>query len=367
MARLIASLHEPNGRVAVAGFYDEVRELQRRRARRHRRVAVRRAAYLAQVGAPSAFGEPGYTTLERQWTRPTLEVNGMWGGYQGPGQKTVIPTRGAREDHVPARARSGSRRDRATGDASPRVARAARHSPVAFAPAITARVPIDIAADHFALAAADAALQATYGVRPLVVRMGGTVPIAELFKRHMGLDTVFFSFSTADEDSTRRTSSFASTGCTRDSRPGRGVGKFSVRLSGHPSVASLLQDDSLGFAAIHRGPHNQAHEVSLRRRRTTRCGSNRVRAASGRIPRDGYSRHSRHRQSRAPAGVGRGGSKGRRLRCAAVRPARADEPDDQRTTGESALHCRLEGAVRIQVQRHRLGACPRHARREAAR
>ena len=49
-------------------------------------------AYLAQVGAPAAFGEPGYTTLERQWTRPTLEVNGMWGGYQGPGQKTVIPS-----------------------------------------------------------------------------------------------------------------------------------------------------------------------------------------------------------------------------------------------------------------------------------
>jgi acetylornithine deacetylase/succinyl-diaminopimelate desuccinylase-like protein len=54
--------------------------------------------------------------------------------------------------------------------------------------------------DHFALKAADAALQATYGVRPLVVRMGGTVPISELFQRHMGLDTVFFSFSTADED-----------------------------------------------------------------------------------------------------------------------------------------------------------------------
>jgi acetylornithine deacetylase/succinyl-diaminopimelate desuccinylase-like protein len=54
--------------------------------------------------------------------------------------------------------------------------------------------------DHFALKAADLALQATYGVRPLVVRMGGTVPISELFQRHMGLDTVFFSFSTADED-----------------------------------------------------------------------------------------------------------------------------------------------------------------------
>jgi acetylornithine deacetylase/succinyl-diaminopimelate desuccinylase-like protein len=60
--------------------------------------------------------------------------------------------------------------------------------------------PAHIAADHFALKAADAALHAVYGVRPLVVRMGGTVPISELFKRLMALDTVFFSFSTADED-----------------------------------------------------------------------------------------------------------------------------------------------------------------------
>ncbi len=57
-----------------------------------------------------------------------------------------------------------------------------------------------IAPDHFALQAADAALHAVYGVHPLVVRSGGTVPIAELFQRHLGLDTVFFSFSTADED-----------------------------------------------------------------------------------------------------------------------------------------------------------------------
>ena len=62
------------------------------------------------------------------------------------------------------------------------------------------RAPAHIAADHFALRAAGEALRAVYGVPPLVVRMGGTVPISELFQRHMGLDTVFFSFSTADED-----------------------------------------------------------------------------------------------------------------------------------------------------------------------
>jgi acetylornithine deacetylase/succinyl-diaminopimelate desuccinylase-like protein len=199
MAQLIASLHEPNGRVAVDDFYNEVRELSPGERNAIAALPYDEQAYLAQIGAPGGFGERGYTTLERQWTRPTLEVNGMWGGYQGPGQKTVIPHEAHAkitcrlvpdqdpdrvaaqvathlETHVPA----GTRLSVAIADHGARAA--------------------SIATDHFALAAADRALQATYGARPMLVRMGGTVPIAELFQRHLGLDTVFFSFSTADED-----------------------------------------------------------------------------------------------------------------------------------------------------------------------
>ena len=85
LAALVASLHDAGGRVAVAGFYDEVRELSSDERAALAALPYDEAAYLAQIGAAAAFGEPGYTTLERQWTRPTLEVNGMWGGYQGPG------------------------------------------------------------------------------------------------------------------------------------------------------------------------------------------------------------------------------------------------------------------------------------------
>ena len=199
MARLIASLHEPNGRVAVPGFYDRVRELSSAERADIAALPFDEATYLGQIGAPAAFGEPGYTTLERQWTRPTLEVNGMWGGYEGPGQKTVIPSEGRAkitcrlvpdqdpdaivtlvtrhlEAHVPA----GTRLSVVAADHGAR--------------------PAHIAADHFAVRAADEALRAVYGVAPLIVRSGGTVPIAELFPRHMGVDTLFFSFSTADED-----------------------------------------------------------------------------------------------------------------------------------------------------------------------
>ena len=199
MARLIATLHEPNGRVAVAGFYDRVRELTPAERAAIAKLPFDERAYLAQVGAPSTFGEPGYSTLERQWARPTLEVNGMWGGYEGPGQKTVIPSEAHAKvtcrlvpdqdpddvvalvtRHLEAHVPPGTRLSVAAGDHGARAAH--------------------IAPDHFALKAADAALHGVYGVRPLFVRMGGTVPISELFQRHMGLDTVFFSFSTADED-----------------------------------------------------------------------------------------------------------------------------------------------------------------------
>lgn len=199
MARLIATLHDEHGRVAVAGFYDSVHELTSEERAAIAAFPFSDAAYLEQLGAPATHGEPGYHTLERLWTRPTLEVNGMWGGYQGPGRKTVIPGEAHAkiscrlvpnqdpaeivalvskhlERHVPA----GTRLSIAKGNHGARAAH--------------------IATDHFALSAANDALQAVYGVKPLVVRMGGTVPISELFQRHMGLSTVFFSFSTADED-----------------------------------------------------------------------------------------------------------------------------------------------------------------------
>ena len=199
MAALIASLHESNGRVAVEGFYDEVRDLSPDERAALAALPYDERAYLAQVGCASVFGEPGYTTLERQWTRPTIEVNGMWGGYQGPGQKTVIPS----EAHAKITCRLVP--DQHPDGVAARVGRHLEtHVPLGTRLSLSltdhGSRAAHIAMDHFALKAADAALYATYGVRPLVVRMGGTVPISELFQRHMGLDTVFFSFSTADED-----------------------------------------------------------------------------------------------------------------------------------------------------------------------
>jgi acetylornithine deacetylase/succinyl-diaminopimelate desuccinylase-like protein len=199
MAQLIASLHDSNGRVAVDGFYDAVRELTSAERAEIAALSFDDATYLEQVGAPATLGEAGYSTLERQWTRPTLEVNGLWGGYQGPGQKTVIP--------MEARAKITCR---LVADQDPDTIVSVvtrhleRHTPpgtrLSVSPGDHGARPYSIAPDHFALRAAASALNAVYGVQPSIVRMGGTIPVSELFKRHMGLDTVFFSFSTADED-----------------------------------------------------------------------------------------------------------------------------------------------------------------------
>jgi len=199
VAELVAGLHRPDGRVAVDGFYDRVRELGDAEREAIRSLPFDEASYLEEVGAPATFGEPGYSTLERQWIRPTLEVNGLWGGYQGPGGKTVIPSEAHAkitcrlvpdqdpreieelvvrhlESHVPA----GTRLEVRSGD--------------------HAAHPASLPEDHFAVRAGDRALFDVYGVHPLRVRSGGTVPIAGLFERLMGLGTLFFSFSTADED-----------------------------------------------------------------------------------------------------------------------------------------------------------------------
>jgi acetylornithine deacetylase/succinyl-diaminopimelate desuccinylase-like protein len=199
LAYVIAGLHDAAGRVAVAGFYGRVRELSPAERDAIDTLEFKDADYLAQVGAPSTYGEDGYSTLQRLWTRPTLDVNGMWGGYQGPGHKTVIPS----EAHAKITCRL-------VPDQDPDeilllvVNHLERHRPrgtrITISPGDHGARPYAIDPDHFALRAASRALTDVYGTQPILVRMGGTVPVSEIFQRAMGLDTVFFSFSTADED-----------------------------------------------------------------------------------------------------------------------------------------------------------------------
>ncbi len=199
LAALVASLHTDDGRVAVAGFYDAALEVSLEERRAIAELAFDDEAYRASVGAPTLFGEAGYTTLERQWLRPTLEVNGLGGGYQGPGSKTVIPA--SAHAKISCRLTPGQRPDDI-------VALLRRHIDTHTPPGVEIEVTVQpgsapayrIDGAHPGLRVACRVLREVYGRPPLDVFIGGTLPVAEIFKRALGIDTVFFSFSTADED-----------------------------------------------------------------------------------------------------------------------------------------------------------------------
>ena len=199
LASLIASLHDEEGRVAVAGFYDDVLKLGDEERANTRDLPFDEDAYQAQIGAPELFGEVEYSTLERQWTRPTVEVNGMWGGYTGEGSKTVLPSE--------ARAKITCRLV-ADQDPARIVELVTRHLQTHLPPGVTLDVsPGDhgacayrIPANHPALGAAREVLTEVYGEPPLEVGMGGSIPICEVFARELGLETIFFSFAVGDED-----------------------------------------------------------------------------------------------------------------------------------------------------------------------
>lgn len=197
-AELVASLHD-GGRVAVEGFYDDVRDPDKVLADAVASLPFDEHQYLNDVGAAAAFGEPGFTTLARQWYRPTLEINGFYGGYQGPGSKTVLPA----EAHVKLSCRLVPNQQPADI-----VAKVHRHLERHCPPGVTLEVEEEthgaeayqVAPDNAGVLAAAATLEEAFGTPAELVGMGGTIPVTTIFREVLGADTIFFSFSTADED-----------------------------------------------------------------------------------------------------------------------------------------------------------------------
>jgi acetylornithine deacetylase/succinyl-diaminopimelate desuccinylase-like protein len=155
--------------------------------------------YFRSIGAISGFGEASFSTLERQWIRPTIEINGMWGGYQGAGSKSVIPS----EAFAKITCRLVANQD--PDDIREKVSQHLQsHCPRGVKLTIQGDShgahPYSIPSDHIGLEIAHQALQEVYQQEAFIVRMGGTLPIASSFKSLFDMDMVFFSFSTADED-----------------------------------------------------------------------------------------------------------------------------------------------------------------------
>jgi acetylornithine deacetylase/succinyl-diaminopimelate desuccinylase-like protein len=195
LSAIVASLHRPDGTVAVDRFYDGIPALTAERRREIAAVAFDEAEYLSALGLAEAYGEAGYSTLERLWERPTLEVNGMAGG----GKYTVIPH--VAVAHVSCRLVPGQDPGRVIEAIVAHVGAQPAPGVRVTVRADEARVPAyTIPSGHPAIRAATAALESVYpGQEVLEAVVAGTLPAAALFEEVLGAKTLFFSFSTADE------------------------------------------------------------------------------------------------------------------------------------------------------------------------
>ncbi len=197
LARIISDLHDPDGRVTIPGFYDGVPELPDTLRRQWESLGLDEKAFLGQVGLSIPAGEKGRSALEQTWSRPTCEINGMGGGYQGAGFKTVIPSRASAKISF-----------RLVFDQDPHAIRKA------FREFVRARVPADCKVDFIqhgsgraiafpvdapAFGKARAALSEEWGKPAVYIGAGGSIPVTREFKDVLGMDVILAGFGLEDD------------------------------------------------------------------------------------------------------------------------------------------------------------------------
>ncbi len=199
LCQIVASMKDEDGRITVDGFYDNVREISESERKSFAQVPFDEEEYRDSVEVAELFGEPGYTVLERLWSRPTLDCSGIWGGFQGEGVKTIIPSKASCKITcrlVP---------DQEPGEIAQALERHVRqHAPRGVTVEVTVfpgnSRPYVIPPDHPALSVLSRVLAKLYGREPVEVRLGGTLPIARTFLDLLGSYLVFFATSSPDEN-----------------------------------------------------------------------------------------------------------------------------------------------------------------------
>jgi acetylornithine deacetylase/succinyl-diaminopimelate desuccinylase-like protein len=197
LAQIIAGLKGPDGRVRIPGFYDDVVPLTEEERRQVAALPFDDEAFRVRTGVPALVGEVGFSVLERKGARPTLDVNGIWGGFIGEGSKTIIPAH--------AHAKVSCRL--VTAQQPARIFEAFRDYIAEIAPpGVTTTVqllgtgmPSLTSTDHPVTRAAARALEATFGRAPVFIREGGSIPVCASFESILGLPVVLLGFSQPDE------------------------------------------------------------------------------------------------------------------------------------------------------------------------
>ncbi|MFP4435409.1 MAG: dipeptidase [Phycisphaerae bacterium] len=199
LAALVGGMHDADGRVTLPGFYDDVAELTDAERAEWAALPFDEGEYAEAMGVTElGGGEKGYTALERRWGRPTLDCNGIVGGYTGPGDKTIIPSSASAKlsmrlvpDQDPARVFAGL--ERYVRENTP--------------PGVEASVELHagaravmLATDSPAMRAARTACQEAFGRWPALIRCGASVPVTEVFQRLLGLDAVMLGLGLPDDN-----------------------------------------------------------------------------------------------------------------------------------------------------------------------
>jgi acetylornithine deacetylase/succinyl-diaminopimelate desuccinylase-like protein len=198
LCEILATLKGPDGKIRIAGFYDSVRPLEDWERADFARLPFSEAAFQAELAVPALTGEAGYSTLERKWARPTCDINGIFGGYAGPGPKTVLPCKAGAKFSF-----------RLVPDQDPKTVEGqlrehlARVCPLGVtyellthhgAPAVL----VDV--DTPGVRAAMRAVETGFGTKPVFIREGGSIPVVGLIKQRLGVDTLLLGWGQNDDN-----------------------------------------------------------------------------------------------------------------------------------------------------------------------
>jgi len=196
---ILESIKGPDGKIRIAGFYDDVRKLETWEREEFAKLPFSEAEFQADLKVNALFGEEGYTTLERKWARPTYDINGLWGGYAGPGPKTVLPCKaGAKfsfrlvpnQDHKKV---GTLLRKHIAAVCPPGVTWELEE--MHGAPAVLVEVK-----GRPAVEAAVKAIEAGFGRPPVFMREGGSIPVVGLIKTQLGVDTLLLGWGQNDDN-----------------------------------------------------------------------------------------------------------------------------------------------------------------------
>jgi len=198
LAHIIAALKDPDGRIRIPGFYDDVADLTAAERAAFGALPFDEETWRTQTGVPALVGEAGFTCLERRGARPTFDVNGIWGGFQGEGSKTIIPAHAHAK--VSSRLVPNQDPERIYEQFKAYVAEVAPPGVTVTVDLLGAGSPCAMPLDHPATQAAARALKATFGRDPLYVRDGGSIPVAADFGELLEVPVVMLGFTPPDDN-----------------------------------------------------------------------------------------------------------------------------------------------------------------------